>query len=392
MSLCSVSNKHIVCHDCCQRVCICPLCNGTLVDNISLAQSMIDTIEEVRKNLEDYCFPSDLAKEIIIKYNQEPMTYGTMGKLFYINDKYVVKCALIPNTIEIEEALIHEIALSHPLAHIPHLVSVYGGVRLAEHGIGIVMEYINGPSLAAALADNSTIIRNLSIQERLQIALGIAQGIGELHLAQIVHRDFKPENVLLSQSPNGIYIPKITDFGVSFQLSVASATFVKDSCGTAGYDAPEVVIGNERPSAASDIYVLAFTLYELLTSRRVFHSFKPAQILWKFTMCGERPSNWHDDTPNPLKQVIEQAWCIEADRRATIAQIIHSIRKALDRNQVSCLKMLQKNNYLRNKIASVQLEDFQEFELFALNEFIKRMTIDDCEAMQIFIDKLLPTS
>lgn len=391
MALCSVSDKHIICQDCCQNIHLCPLCNGTLATNISPAQSMIDEIKEARNKLEDYCFPSNLAKEITIKSSQQPIAHGAMGQLFRVNDKYAVKCALIANIVDTEDALIHEIALSRPLAHIPHLVAVYGGVRLPQHGIGIVMEYINGPSLAAALADNSTIISNLTIQERLHIALGIAQGLGELHLVKLVHRDFKPENILLSQSEDGTYTPKIADFGVSFQLAIASATAVKDSCGTVGYDAPEVVIDNKVSSAASDIYALAFTLYELLTVKRVFAGLKSAQIILKFTMQGNRPCDWPNHISDFLKLAIEKAWSKEPDQRATIGNIIHTIRKSLDPNQLSCIEMLQESNKLRKKIASVQLEDLKSFQLFALNEFVKRMAIDDCEAMQMFIDKLPPS-
>jgi serine/threonine-protein kinase len=188
------------------------------------------------------------------------------------------------------------------------------------------MEYINGLSLAVALSDSSTIIRNLSIRERVHVALGIAQGLGELHLAKLVHCDFKLENVLLSQSVDGVYTPKITDFGVSFQLAIVSATAVKESCGTVGYDAPEVVIDNKTPSAAADIYALAFTLYELMTVKRVFAGLRSAQILAKFTIGSERPRDWSGDIPHLLKQAIKKAWSIEPDQRATIGETIHAIR------------------------------------------------------------------
>jgi serine/threonine protein kinase len=391
MALCTVSDKHAVCRDCCRGLLLCPLCDGTLVTTIPIAQSMIDAIKEARKKLEDYCFPSDLATQITIKSNQQPIAHGAMGKLFNVNNTYAVKCALIANTIDTEDALIHEIAVSRPLAHIPSLVAVYGGVRLSQHGISIVMEYINGPSLAAALADSSTIIRNLSIRERLKIALGIAQGLGELHLAKLVHRDFKPENVLLSQSSNGIYVPKTANFGVSFQLSIASATFVRESGGTVGYDASEVAVHNKIPSAASDRYALAFTIYELLTATRIFTGLRPAQILTKFTINGERPRICPNAIATSLKDVIERAWSVEPDQRATIGEVIHAIRESLDRNQLSCIEMLREANALRKNIASVQLENFKSFELFALNEFVKRMLIDDCEAMQMFIDQLPPS-
>jgi len=345
-------------------------------------------MENARKELEDYCFPVDLAEEITLTANQQPIAHGAIGQIFRVKDKYAVKCALVANAIDTEEALIHEIAVSRPLAHIPQLVTVYGGVRLPQYGIGIVMEYINGPSLAVALSNSSTIIRNLPMRDRLLIALGIAQGLGELHLAKLVHRDLKPENILLVQSNDGSYKPKLADFGVSFQLAIASATAVKDSCGTVGYDAPEVVTDSKTPTAASDIYALAFTLYELLTAKRVFAGLKSAQILSRFTMRGERPRDWPNDIPNPIRQVIEQAWAIEPDQRASIGKIIHSIRKSLNANQLSCVEMLKQTNETRNKIANVQLEDLNSFERFALDEFVKRMTIDDCEAMEMFINQL----
>ena len=63
-----------------------------------------------------------------------------MGQLFHVKDIYAVKCALIANRIDTEAALMHEIAVSRPLAYIPNLVTVYGDVRLPKYGISIVME------------------------------------------------------------------------------------------------------------------------------------------------------------------------------------------------------------------------------------------------------------
>ena len=71
-----------------------------------------------------------------------------------------------------------------------------------------------------------------------------------------------------------------------------------------------------------------------------------------------------------------------------MAEIIYSIRKFLDQNQLSCVDMLKETNKRRKKITSVQFENLKPFELFVLNEFVKRMTIDDCEFIQMFIDKL----
>ncbi|CAF3677176.1 unnamed protein product [Rotaria sp. Silwood1] len=154
--------------------------------------------------------------------------------------------------------------MSHPLAHETNLVTVYGCLCSPHHGISISMEYVSKSLLTAAFANNSTIASNLSIRERLHIALGMTKGLNKLHLVQLTHPDFKPENVLLSRLFNGNYMPKVADFGVSFQLIITSAKFVKKSRDTADYDAPEVAVDNKIPSVNSHIYALVFTLSELL--------------------------------------------------------------------------------------------------------------------------------
>lgn len=108
-------------------------------------------------------------------------------------------------------------------------------------------------------------------------------------------------------------------------------------------------------------------------------------------MRGERPYKWPTDIPNLIRQAIEQAWAIEPDQRPTIGTIIHAIRNSLNKNQLSCIDMLKQSNETRKKLASVQLENFKLFERFAIDEFVKRITIDDCEAMEIFIEKLPPS-
>jgi serine/threonine-protein kinase len=174
------------------------------------------------------------------------------------------------------------------------------------------MEYVNGPSLAKTL-DNSTILK-LTFQERLDVALGSGKGLGELHLAGVIHRDFKPTNVLLEIASTGHgYIPRIADFGVSFLIQTASATAVKKSGGTVGYDALEVAEG-DTPSFQSDIYALSFTLYEILTVQRPFSGLIDTQIIIKFTLKGERPQDWTvitaDKTtivlPDVLKNIVEK--------------------------------------------------------------------------------------
>ncbi|CAF2786857.1 unnamed protein product [Rotaria sp. Silwood2] len=107
-------------------------------------------------------------------------------------------------------------------------------------------------------------------------------------------------------------------------------------------------------------------------------------------MDGERLNNWLKDIPGFLQDAIQRAWSIKPNQRTNLAEITHAIRKSINRNQFSSIDMLRETNKLRKKIASVQIEDFEIFKIFVLNEFSEHMTIDDCEAMQMFIDELPP--
>ncbi|CAF4867215.1 unnamed protein product [Rotaria sp. Silwood1] len=157
---------------------------------------------------------------------------------------------------------------------------------------------------------------NLTFKERLSIALGISKGLGELRLAEIVHRDFKPASVLLQSDPSGHgYIPKIADFDVNFLIETASVTAVQKLGGTVGYDTPEVADGN-TPSFQTDIYALSFILYDLLTVQHPFGDLRDMQIITKFTIKEERPKDWsvlgvHPTVPmvsHVLKNMIEKGW------------------------------------------------------------------------------------
>jgi serine/threonine-protein kinase len=259
--------------------------------------------------------------------------------------------------------------------------------------MSIVMEYVNGPNLAIAL-DNGTILK-LTLKERLDIALGICKGLGELHLAGIIHRDFKPANVLLEIDSTGHgYIPKIADFGVSFLIQTASATSVQKSNGTVGYDAPEVAEGN-TPSEQSDIYALSFTLYELLTLRRPFFGLKPTQIITKYTLKGERPNDWtilpteHTAilVPEFLKNTIEKGWSMAPEDRARIGEMICAVRKSINFDCTSCLeKMSQFYCSLVNDSSYDFMDKLDSFELLAIQEIIKRSVIEDSEAIELLLN------
>lgn len=393
VQICTVSDKHYTCQECFKKIQRCPLCNGEIHSEAIRSKHLMDLLDGSKQKIEAYCLLTEL-NNINIKSDQRPFSHGAFCNVYRVED-YAIKCPHVPASInsDIEGAILHEIFIARPLSHIPNILTVYGGIRLPTYGMSIVMEFIDGPSLAAALNDDT--IFNLTFNERLDIALGICKGLGELHLAGIVHRDFKPANVLLKKNPSGNgYIPKIADFGVSFLIQTASATAIQKQGGTVGYDAPEVADGNV-PSFESDIYALAFTLYELLTTEHPFIGLKDAQILRKFTIAGERPKVWNvravssttSIVPDILKDVIEKGWLPEPNNRTNIGDFIYAIRKAINPNYTSCIRKLYTFVSYSRKFSSYDfINEYNAFELLAIQEVIKRLLIEDSEAIELLLN------
>jgi eukaryotic-like serine/threonine-protein kinase len=142
------------------------------------------------------------------------------------------------------------------------------GILTAERVEGmffIVMEYIKGESLEAVLDRE----KSLDLPRALNYTVQILRGVEHAHDAQILHRDLRPANVLISESG----VVKVADFGTSRFLEKSHATTV---IGSPPYMAPEQFQG--RAVLASDIYSVGVILYQMLTGTLPYFSTNPAQI------------------------------------------------------------------------------------------------------------------
>ncbi|MBI4577749.1 MAG: protein kinase [Planctomycetes bacterium] len=157
----------------------------------------------------------------------------------------------------------------------PGIVPIYDvGVEGARHYIA--MEYVEGPSLEAAL-DRAP----LTVAEALGIARDVALALHHAHEAGIVHRDVKPGNVLLGRDPEGRFRPMVSDFGLARNVrSSTRLTRTGTAIGTPAYMSPEQACGDkDAASPASDVYSLGATLYEMLCLRPPFEGDTPVLVL-----------------------------------------------------------------------------------------------------------------
>jgi eukaryotic-like serine/threonine-protein kinase len=174
-----------------------------------------------------------------------------------------VAIKLLADDLAPDEALrrrfLREARLAARLAH-PNVVQVYdlGAVDGRPY---IVMEYVEGETLAEVLERRGRI----PAREAAGLALQVCAGLQHAHEAGLVHRDVKPQNILVSADGT----LKIADFGIARSAQGTRLTEIGDVLGTAAYLAPEQAAG-EEVTAAADIYALGVVFYELLTGRRPY--------------------------------------------------------------------------------------------------------------------------
>jgi eukaryotic-like serine/threonine-protein kinase len=157
---------------------------------------------------------------------------------------------------ELKQRFLREARLAARLAH-PNIVAVYN-VGEEEGRPFIVMEHVEGETLSDFLRRR----RRLESAEAVALALQACAGLETAHEAGLVHRDIKPQNLLLTTAGT----LKIADFGIARSLDGTRLTEAGTVLGTAAYIAPEQAAG-DSVTASADVYALGAVLYELLTGR-----------------------------------------------------------------------------------------------------------------------------
>ena len=136
----------------------------------------------------------------------------------------------------------------------------------------IVLEYVDGETLKDLIRREGP----LEIPQAIAYAIEIARALGAAHERQIVHRDVKPHNVLISEEGGA----KITDFGIARTLTEEGLTMAGRVLGTTDYVSPEQALG-QPVTGQSDLYSLGVVLFEMLTGDVPFHGSSPVAVAMK---------------------------------------------------------------------------------------------------------------
>ena len=213
-----------------------------------------------------------------------------------------------------------EAKLGASLSH-PNLVTVFDTVA-DDEGVLIVMEYVEGDSLAGVLADKE----RLDPDKVVSVVKAVAAALDYAHENGIVHRDVKPANILLT--PSGAV--KLVDLGIANAADRTQITSAGTVLGTPSYMAPEQLDGGALTPAV-DIYALAVVAYEALTGRKARSGRTPVEIAHQ--VASESPPDLRDvltNAPPAAAEALCRGMALDArDRPSTAGELARELEAGL---------------------------------------------------------------
>ena len=201
----------------------------------------------------------------------------------------------------------------------PNIVNVYD---VGEEGgiYYIVMELVEGITLKKYIEKKA----RLSVKEAISIAIQVSMGIEAAHNNHIIHRDIKPQNIIISKEGK----VKVTDFGIA--KAATSNTITSNVMGSVHYTSPEQARGGYSDEK-SDIYSLGITMFEMLTGRVPFNGETTVAIAIKHIQ-EELPSprDYVSEIPISVEQIVWKCCQKSPDRRyQSMAELIVDLKQSL---------------------------------------------------------------
>ena len=302
-------NGDTICADCYNECCKrpdgkCPTCGDNLLPMPAVNKALMEVIENCASKLEISVHEIEMEKQ--------PFATGGFGKVYEAKwgKKVVVIKVMKGVTEDQKQAVQNETNLTLRLNH-QNVVKLFGITWVKSSKLGMVMELAEHGSL-------DKWIGQLDHENVTKIALGIIDGLKYVHSQHVIHRDIKPQNILMF-GPKNDMIPKIADFGTSKVIKTVVETHT--SVGTLFYVAPEVQLFLQY-SFTADIFSLAVMLFEMFNGQLIINGSDEA----KRFISEEKKIPASCKVPEYLHNVIERGWRKQPEKRPTLSEYYSTIQ------------------------------------------------------------------
>jgi len=280
----------------------------------------------------------------------EELGKGGMGKVYKALDtdlKEKVAIKLIKPEVAVDKKTIerfrNELKFARKIRH-KNVCQMYDLNR--EEGTHyITMEYVHGEDLKRLIRK----MGQMSAGQVISIAMQVCEGMAEAHRLGVVHRDLKPQNIMVDEEGNA----RIMDFGIARSVKGKGITGAGVMIGTPEYMSPEQVEGKESDQR-SDIYSLGVILYEMVTGRVPFEGDTPFTIgVKQKSEVPRNPKELNSQIPDDLSRVILR--CMEKDKeqRYQSAGEVRSELKNIEKGIPTAEKVIPKKKPITSKEITV---------------------------------------